>query len=59
MGSLINPLRRFALPSFLNFGYTYTLWVILAYVLFYFTDIGFSLPPIFAGSPAMAVRPKG
>ena len=36
------PLRRFALPSFLNFGYIYTLWIILAYVPLYLTDLGFS-----------------
>jgi MFS family permease len=38
----LKPLRRYALPSFLNFGYTYTLWIILAYVPLYLTDLGFS-----------------
>jgi MFS family permease len=41
-GGLINLLRRYALPSFLNFGYVYTLWIILAYVPLYLTDLGFS-----------------
>lgn len=36
------PLKRFVLPSFLNFGYTYTLWIILAYIPLYLTDLDFS-----------------
>lgn len=38
----LEPLRRFALPSFLNFGYSYTLWIILAYIPLYLTDLDFS-----------------
>jgi len=36
------PLRRFLLPSFLNFGYLYTLWTIIAYIPLYLDDLAFS-----------------
>src|SRR4030042_3410947 len=36
------PLRRFLLPSLLNFGYLYIFWTILAYIPLYLDDSDFS-----------------
>ena len=38
----VNPLKRFLLPSLLNFGYLYTFWTILVYIPLYLDDADFS-----------------
>ena len=42
MKPLLDPARKFGLPSLLFFGYTYTLWMVLAYIPIYLTDLDFS-----------------
>ncbi len=42
MKAWLEPTRTYALPSFLFLGYMSTLWMVLAFIPIYLTDLGFS-----------------
>jgi len=65
MKPLLDPARKFGLPSLLFFGYMCTLWMVLAYIPIYLTDLGFShlqigiLISVFPLSSLLLVIPFG